>query len=149
MPAHKKDASVRARTNKAATRATLAADVTRDVPPMPDGPAWHPETVRWWADVWSSPMSPAWDESDEHNVILCALLYNDIWMAESAKERKDAAGEFRLQRRDLGLTPYDRRRLEWTIESADEAKDRGRQRRARQAPKADPSKDPREVFRVV
>lgn len=149
MPARKKDPSVRARANKAATRATLAPDASREVPAMPDGPTWHSETVRWWADVWSSPMSPEWDESDEHNVILCALLYNDIWMAETAKERKDAAGEFRLQRRDLGLTPYDRRRLEWTIESADEAKDRGRQRRSRQAPKADPAKDPREVFRVV
>lgn len=118
---------------------------------MPAGPTWHPETERWWNDVWSSPMSPEWDESDEHNVILCALLYNDIWLAETAKERKDAAGEFRLQRKDLGLTPYDRRRLEWTIASADEAADRGRQRRERQTPKAPAvgAVDPRSVLRAV
>ncbi len=150
MPARKKDPSARARANKAATRATLVRD-GRTVPDMPTGPEWHPETERWWVDVWSSPMSPEWDESDEHNVILCALLYNDIWTAESPKQRKDAAGEFRLQRRDLGLTPYDRRRLEWTIESADEAKDRGRQRRERRAadPKPAAAKDPRNVLRAV
>lgn len=148
MPAQKKDASVRARRNKSTSRATLTGG-TRNVPPMPTGPTWHPEAVRWWHDVWSSPMSPEWDESDEHNVILCALLYNDIWIAESAKERKDAAGEFRLQRKDLGLTPYDRRRLEWTIESADEAKERGDQRRARRRTPAETGADPRDVLRAV
>lgn len=150
MPAKKKDPSVRARRNVAATASTLTAS-TNPVPAMPAGPIWHAETIRWWNDVWSSPMSPEWDESDEHNVILCALLYNDIWLAESAKERKDAAGEFRLQRKDLGLTPYDRRRLEWSIESADEARDRGQQRRARQAPKAPVAgaTDPRSVLRAV
>jgi hypothetical protein len=148
MPAKKKDPSVRARRNVATTASKLTAGA-RDVPDMPAGPIWHSETVRWWNDVWSSPMSPEWDESDEHNVILCALLYNDIWLAETAKERKDAAGEFRLQRRDLGLTPYDRRRLEWTIESADEARDRGRQRRARQLPEPVVGVDPRNVLRAV
>lgn len=150
MPAKKKDASVRARRNTASTSSTLVAS-TNPVPAMPEGPTWHPETARWWDDVWSSPMSPEWDESDEHNVILCALLYNDIWLAETAKERKDAAGEFRLQRKDLGLTPYDRRRLEWSIESADEARDRGRQRRARQEPKkpVEGAADPRAILRAV
>lgn len=148
MPAKKKDPSVRARRNTASTASKLTRPAGK-VPPMPDGPVWHPEAKRWWNDVWSSPMSPEWDESDEHNVILCALLYNDIWSAETAKERKDAAGEFRLQRKDLGLTPYDRRRLEWTIESADEAKDRGRQRRARRATPAETGSDPRDVLRAV
>ena len=113
---------------------------------MPSSVAWHTEAQRWWSDVWSSPMSPEWDESDEHNVIICALLLNDMWQAETAKDRKEAAAEFRLQRKDLGLTPYDRRRLEWTIETAEEAKDRGRQRSERQqsgAQQPDASSDPR------
>lgn len=148
MPAQKKDSTVRARRNKASSTATLNRDA-RPVPPMPDA-LWHAEAVRWWNDVWSSPMSPEWDDSDIHNVIICAMLYNDIWTAESAKERKDAAGEFRLQRKDLGLTPYDRRRLEWSIESAEESKDRGRQRRARSTPATvDPAADPRNVLRAV
>lgn len=144
MPQPKKHASVRARANKASTAATLVLTGDREVPSMPSGPDWHPETVAWWSDVWASPMSPEWDESDVHNVVICALLYNDIWRAQTAKERKDAAGEFRLQRRDLGLTPYDRRRLEWTIEQAEDAQEHGKARRQRQAsaqPK--PGEDPR------
>lgn len=148
MPAKKKDSSVRARRNTASTASKLTPS-SKPVPTIPDG-LWHAEAVRWWNDVWSSPMSPEWDDSDIHNVIICAMLYNDIWTAETAKERKDAAGEFRLQRKDLGLTPYDRRRLEWSIESAEESKDRGRQRRARSTQSvADPAADPRSVLRAV
>ena len=88
-----------------------------------------PADGEWWSDVWSSPMSPEWDDSDIHNVYIAAAIYDDMWTAETAKERKDAAAEYRLQRVDLGLSPYSRRRLEWTIESTEEAKDRGKRRR--------------------
>lgn len=153
MPAHKKDASVRARRNKAATAAKISADPGRSIPSMPAHPeGWHSEVERWWDDVWSSPMAPEWDISDEHNVVLCALALNDMWTAETAKDRKDAMAEFRMQRQALGLSPYDRRRLEWSIESADEARDRGRQRRERRpssvAPTSD-GEDPRSVLRAV
>jgi len=151
MPAAKKDPSVRARRNKTSTRATLTTAGSREIPPMPTSTAWKPQTEAWWDDVWSSPMAPEWDESDVHNVILCALLYNDIWCAETARDRKEAAAEYRLQRKDLGLTPYDRRRLEWTIEQADDAKDRGRQRRERVRSQTaiTPATDPRSVLRAV
>jgi len=76
-------------------------------------------------------MAPEWHKSDTHNVIYCAMLLQDFWTAPSAKDRKDAIAEYRLQRKDLGLTPYDRRRLEWTIETAEESKDRGQARRQR------------------
>lgn len=147
MPQPKKDASVRRRANKATTAATLDR-IPQHVPDMPSGLAWHAETLRWWDDVWSSPMSPEWDDSDIHNVIICAMLYNDIWTAETAKERKDAASEFRLQRKDLGLTPYDRRRLEWTIATAGEATDRGKARReaSKTSPQPQQSADPRLVL---
>ena len=150
MPAQKKDSSVRARRNTASTAATLSV-VERSVPEMPEGVEWHRMTVQWWSDVWSSPMSPEWDESDVHNVILCAMLYNDIWLAETAKDRKDAAGEYRLQRKDLGLTPYDRRRLEWTIESASEAREKGEKRRSKSpaSKPAEGSADPREGLRLA
>lgn len=114
------------------------------VPPLPahpprvteDGGAipvdWHSQTVAWWNDVWTSPMAAEWDDSDVHNVVVVALLYDDIWTASTAKGRKDALAEYRLQRADLGLSPYSRRRLEWTIETAAEAKDRGTRRRSGQ-----------------
>lgn len=124
-----------------------ADDVRADAPPeLPvrnltdaDGLAiedWHEQTQLWWADVWSSPMSDEWDDSDLHNLTLCALLHDDMWRGKTAKERKEAAGEFRLQRAALGLDPYSRRRLEWQIEAAGEAKDRGQQRRSAGTPPA-------------
>lgn len=66
------------------------------------------------------------------------------------RDRLLIAGEIRLQRQAFGLTPYDRRRLEWTIENTEDAKDRGaarRQRRATPPPVADD--DPRRGLRTV
>lgn len=157
--------------SKRGTKATLvaalvAADST--VPPLPAHPPrwtsegeqvpveWHTQTEAWWNDVWTSPMAAEWDLSDVHNVLVVALLYNDIWSAPDAKSRKEALSEYRLQRADLGLSPYSRRRLEWTIETADEAKDRGKQRRERgRQPDAQPAAapaaadDPRNILRSV
>ncbi len=110
------------------------------IPPMPEHPPvwindlaipveWHAQTVSWWNDVWTSPMESAWDESDVHNVIIMALLYDDLWTATAPRERKDAAAELRQQRADLGLAPLPRRRLEWTIEGAEDAKAKGARRR--------------------
>lgn len=112
------------------------------VPPLPAHPPrytdeggkipieWDAQTVAWWNDVWTSPMAAEWDPSDVHNVLVVALLYDDIWSASTPKGRKDALAEYRLQRADLGLSPYSRRRLEWTIETAAEAVDRGTRRRS-------------------
>lgn len=153
------DAQLPATGGKAALVAALAAADSPDVPALPKHPTryyetadgervaedveWHDQTRAWWADVWASPMADEWDRSDVHNVMVVALLYNDIWDAETPKERKDAMAEYRLQRADLGLSPYARRRLEWTIETAEEAKDRGTKRRAASTPKAPADKGKR------
>lgn len=123
---------------------SLLAAAERSIPDLPRHPPrwsgegkdsfevqvdWDPQTEAWWNDVWTSPMALEWDVSDLHNVVVVALLYDDIWAARTAKERKEALSEYRLQRADLGLSPYSRRRLEWTIETADEAKSRGEKRR--------------------
>jgi len=146
--------------------AGLLAAAERQIPAMPPHPPrydedgweievdWHAQTEAWWNDVWTSPMAAEWDDSDLHNVIVVALLYDDIWRAETAKQRKDALAEYRLQRADLGLSPYSRRRLEWTIETADEAKAKGERRRGTTAPTGKPAaktgtKDPRAGLSVV
>ena len=57
-----------------------------------------------------------------------------------------------MQRAAFGLSPYDRRRLEWTVEEAESAKDKGRQRRERASsavavePEGD---DPRAIMGAV
>jgi len=152
MPAAKKHASTRARANKASTAATLpseldAADV--DIPELPEREyGWHAQTREWWTDVWSSPMSKEWHPAtDLHNVVMAAMHLDDMWRAETATERQKADAAFVKRIAPLGLTPYDRRRLEWTIAAAGEATDR-RRRTAQPAKTTEPKKDARPDPRV-
>lgn len=110
-----KDPALRARRNKASTRAELDPSTRVKAPPLRPSmfaPAKvHPQLRRWWRVIWQSPMAPRWLEADIERLYLVALLRNDFY-----HERKAAtAAEIRLQERDLGLTPLDRRRLEWSI----------------------------------
>lgn len=141
MPAPKKDPSVRARANRATTAAKLTDGTTVIRPELPSGREWRPETLDWWNDLWSSPMAKEYHSSDKHALFLLAVLMDQFWVEPDQK----LAGEIRLQRQAFGLTPYDRRRLEWTIESTEEAKDRGAQRRSGRtaSPTPKPGDDPR------
>lgn len=163
MPAAKKDPSTRSRSNRASTAADLDGgrvvpkSLRPKLPQRIDGDGntiqWHSMTVEWWDDMWASPMAAEYHSSDRHGLFILAGLVEDYYRALSPTGRKEAATEIRLQRKDFGLTPYDRRRLEWTIETADEAKDRGERRRAgqTQTPSATTKKkvDPRSVLSVV
>lgn len=125
-----------ARRNKSATRATLSTVHDVKTPDLPVR-TWHAQTLVWWADVWDSPMAPEYDDSDRHGLFALALLVDDFWSAETAKERAPLAAEIRLQRQCFGLTPIDRRRLQWEIERTDEAQERGRKRRTAAKPAVD------------
>lgn len=150
MPQPKKDASVRARANRASTAATLADGRTVIRPSLPvryaatDGERveipWQSATVDWWNDLWASPMAAEYHASDKHALFILAALVDQFWISPDQK----LAGEIRLQRQAFGLTPYDRRRLEWTIETAEESKDRGQQRRGHTpSPQPHEGTDPR------
>lgn len=124
-----------ARRNRTSTKATLSAVPGLEVPELPAREVgWAEATMAWWVDVWASPMAPEYDESDRHGLFLLAVLVDDYWTAESAGERSKMAAEIRLQRQCFGLTPMDRRRLQWEIERTDEAQTKGEQRRAKAAP---------------
>ena len=152
MSAAKKHATTRARANKATTAATLGSGMKVIAPKLPTHPVefdadgnsieqdWHEETLEWWADLWASPMAAEYHSSDKHALFILAVLTDQFWRAPGSK----LASEIRLQRVAFGLTPYDRRRLEWTIETAEESKDKGKARRDRassQQPEAED--DPR------
>lgn len=142
MPQPKKHSSVRARANKASTAATLTEEHEVDCPELPGSRDWHPQTLEWWQDLWSAPMAAEYHSSDRHALFILAALVDDFWNDPSSSK----AGEIRLQRQAFGLTPYDRRRLEWTIETAEESKDRGRRRqreRSEQTAPPAPQNDPR------
>ena len=115
---------------KAGMIAVLAED-DLDIPDLPDRDAgWHAQTRQWWCDVWSSPMSDEWHpETDWHNVIAAAMHYDDVWRAQTPADRQKADAAYVKRVAALGLTPYDRRRLEWTIETAKEARRRGERSR--------------------
>jgi hypothetical protein len=115
-----KPTAARARTNRAPEGRTLPAGRTRRrAPALPEGD-WHPQTLRWWRDIWASPMAAEWDASDLHGLIILAALDTAYFQAEGdATARALLAREIRLQRQCYGLTPADRRRLQWDIRPAD------------------------------
>ena len=143
-----KHASVRARRNTSSTAATLRPVHDLEAPELP-GSNWHAMTTAWWRDVWASPMAPEYDESDRHGLFALAMLINDFWQCGEPKLRKDLAAEIRQQRQCFGLTPIDRRRLQWEIERVDEARDRGDRRRAATPKPKTPTADPRGVLHAV
>ena len=144
-----------ARRNRSATKATLTAQLPEDIdiPTLPDRDlGWHTLTVKWWNDVWSSPMAPEYDSSDLHGLFVLADLLDAYWCEPSAKARSGLAAEIRLQRQCFGLTPIDRRRMQWEIERTDAAQDRGERRRAtkkKPAPALEPGSDSFSALRAV
>lgn len=58
----------------------------------------------------------------------------------------DVAKEIRLLEREFGLTPLSRRRLEWSVAQAEEAKDQHEQKQSKRAIIIDEI-DPREVLK--
>lgn len=138
-----KHPSARARRNRTSTARTLSVVHDVEAPELPpnlgeDGVPvpWHPQTLEWWADVWASPMAPEFDASDLHGLFLLARLVDAAWHASSPKELKEILAEVRLQRQCFGLTPIDRRRLQWEIDRGDAAIEATEKRRAARAPRA-------------
>lgn len=133
MPPLPKHPSTRARRNKVAGARTLTAVVEPEIPELPPDAdvVWHSLTVSWWNDIWSSPMAPEYEESDVHGLFVLAMLVNAFW----TEPAQTLAAEIRLQRQCFGLTPIDRRRLQWEIERAETAEQQTLQRRNEVAPK--------------
>ena len=141
------------RRNRSTTRATLKTVHDVKAPPLPgrtlpDGSPrpWHAQTLEWWADTWASPMAPEFEDSDKHGLFLLAVLVDEFW----CNPHWTKAAEIRLQRQCFGLSPIDRRRLQWEIERVDEAQDRGRRRRAAATrKKSTDDADPYSALRAV
>ena len=137
-----KDPKIRQRRNKVATSATLARTEPRRqrAPRLPKIRKWHERTRAWWADVWHSPMADKILRADEHALLRLALLIDMFWTDPS----KELAAEIRLEQQAFGLTPIDRRRLQWVVEE-EEAPRRAR----RTVANNDDAEDPRKVLKMV
>jgi hypothetical protein len=85
-------------------------------------PAWHPETRRTWDEWWASPEAAEWTQVHVSGLLRIIVLVEDFWRADGSKERKELAGEIRLQGAEFGLSPLAKRRLQWErIHEEDEA----------------------------
>lgn len=95
---------------------------------------WHKLALDLWEDVWASPMAAEFLKADHHGLYVLVALVDAYWRRMEAGQVSGAnelAKEIRLQRQAFGLSPIDRRRLQWEVERSEEAQDRGRKRRPR------------------
>lgn len=146
-----KDPATRQRRNRSSTGSSFEA--SRAVAPgeIPELPKlshrrkWDATVVRWWERIWSSGLSSTWLDVDIDGLELIAYLRQDFARARKSTERKNIAGEIRLQERRYGLDVMSRRSLQLEAEFVDpDPSDQGTRERARAA-----RKDPRTELRIV
>jgi hypothetical protein len=97
---------------------------------------------QWWQEVWASPMHFEFVRGDIPALFRLVALVNSFWW----DGKLDVAKEIRLLEREFGLTPLSRRRLEWSVAQAEEAKDQHEQKQSKRAIIIDEI-DPREVLK--
>lgn len=91
-------------------------------------------------------MAQEFVQSDVNELLLLASLVDAYWSSGNT----ELLSEIRLQRQCFGLTPIDRRRLQWQVTQTDEAMARAKMRQTRQAEqreRAARTDDPREALR--
>lgn len=140
-----KPSATRQRRNKTSTAARFETDEQprEKAPPLgphPDGETWHDRTKAWWKEVWDSPMAPEFLRADTDGLLMLAALIDQFWHNPSSK----LASEIRLQRQCYGLTPIDRRRLQWEIVRAEQA-----ERKRKPKPQPSSNNDPRSALRAI
>lgn len=124
-----KDPKLKQRRNKSATRKTLyLANNDFEPPELPSHRRWHKQVKYWWVVLWDSPMAGEYLEADIPALFALALLMDKFW-----KGNVSLAAEIRQRQQAFGLTPLDRRRLEWQIVQAEEAKDKREIKRGKRA----------------
>lgn len=114
-----KDPATRQRRNKSATNAILETPEEPDFESVPDmgvlaDEDWHPLAVAWWQSVWTSPMATQYLDADRHTLFRLLMLVQEYWMRPNVELSK----EIDKAQQPFGLTPMDRRRLEWIVEQA-------------------------------
>lgn len=140
-----KDPATRQRRNKKSTRTTLTVTsmVRTRAPKLPaltrtrkvKGQEievideWHPMAREFWHSIWASPMRSEFLPADEPVLFRLVFLVDKFWK----KGNLAVAAEIRQLEREFGLTPLSRRRLEWTVVQAEEAKDKHETRRIKSA----------------
>jgi hypothetical protein len=90
--------------------------------PNPDKRKWHRLTLSWWRMVWRSPMAPEYLETDVIALGRLAILIDQFYVTGDAR----LMPEIRQQEARFGLSPVDRRRLQWEVAKGEDAERRRR-----------------------
>lgn len=157
MPRLPKPPGLRQRRNRVATRAILPSveeSKKRKVPALfkrdSPGERWHPKVLGWWRAVWKSPMAAEFLESEVVGGLYnLAELQQAFWTSKDVRQMIAIAAEIRQEEARFGLSPVDRRRLQWEIERGREAEERTQRRRQRTRLEELAGRDPRELLKVV
>ena len=136
-----KPAHLRQNKTKKSTRAVLT-EVTpgTQIPdiPNPDDRDFHPLAIKWWDNVWTSPMANEYLETDVDGLGRVALLVDEYYKNPSGRAGRDLMGDIRLQEARFGLSPLDRSRLQWEVQKGEEAQKKRQPQRAPQSSGKDP-----------
>lgn len=97
----------------------------------------------WWGVIWRSPQSSEWLESDRRGLFVVADLYDRLYSGVGHSEFIAISREIRLQEQRFGLSPMDRRKLQWTVAQAEKVT-----KRKPPAPPG-PTDDPRKALRAI
>lgn len=94
----------------------LPPDPGVDVPFLPTWRGWLPNTVEWWAHLWSRPQARMWDPTGSTLWTLAALM-DDVLAGDV--ELAKVAGEMRAHEDRHGLSPKAMGQLRWRLAADD------------------------------
>jgi hypothetical protein len=125
-----KPAATRQRQSKSAVRPaefeTATIGKLPNLPKREDGQPWHKLARAMWRDVQRSPMVAEYLLADLHRLYQLADLTDAYWRASGRGDVRLCillAAELRNQGQSFGLTPLDRRRLQWEIKRVEKAEE--------------------------
>jgi hypothetical protein len=142
-----KAAGTRARRNKTSTATVLhlveSTESTWELPTRGDLATWEPLAVRFWSDVVAQ-LLPSGQLVPTDFAELYALtdLIHRRWSEDGGVRY---SSEIRLAGQRFGITPLDRRRLQWEVEKVEAAVD-ARKSRRRPTPVGRAKSDPRSAL---
>jgi hypothetical protein len=108
-----KPAGLRARRNRVVGAAVVSADDAGkvEVPALPEKQTpWHAETLDYWREVWSSEFAGLYLGMDRPGLVAVFKLIDLVNYGQV-----EHMPEVRLQGARFGLSPLDRRRLNWEV----------------------------------
>lgn len=133
-----KPPELRSRRNRVSTAARLPLEGRSGrIPELPRGRKWTPATRSWWRTIWRAPMASEYIAADVPGLLLLAALREEF----ARSPRPTLAGEIRQWEGRFGLSPADRRRLQWSVRRVETAH--------QPSPPSWPVRDPRSVLRVL